>query len=260
MHPIAFKIGSLNVYWYGILIAVGFLAGLWTASKRGLRDGLPQEKIIDLGPWLVLGAIAGARLLYVITHWQDYYASHPFYEVFIIRQGGLVYYGGLIGAIATSLFYIYRKKLPLWKTADALAPSIALGYVPGRLGCLATGCCYGSPSQLPWAIRFPDDHETGGVPVHPTQLYEAALNLLLYALLEWLFRRRKFDGQVFAAYLIGYAGLRSLVECFRGDYRTYYLGNLATPAQVVSIVILLAGCGLWWQRSHAQVSSIESTP
>jgi phosphatidylglycerol---prolipoprotein diacylglyceryl transferase len=258
VHPIAFRIGSLSIYWYGILIATGFLVGLWTASRRGLRDGLPPEAIIDLGPWLVLGAIVGARLLYVITFWQDYYASHPFYEVFIIRQGGLVYYGGLIGAVATSLFYIYRKKLPLWRTADALAPSIALGYVPGRFGCLATGCCYGRPTNLPWAIRFPRDHETGGVPVHPTQIYEALLNLLLFAVLAKLYRHRKFEGQVFAAYLVGYAALRSLVECFRGDYRTYYLGNLMTPGQVMSIVILLAGCGLWWQRSRAQSSSTES--
>lgn len=258
MHPIAFKIGSLSIYWYGILIATGFLVGLWTASRRGLRDGLPPESIIDLGPWLVLGSMAGARLLYVISFWHDYYATRPLYEIFIIRQGGLVFYGGLIGALAASLFYIGLKKMPLWRTADALAPSIALGYVPGRLGCLATGCCYGQPTSLPWAIHFPKDHETGGVAVHPTQLYEAFLNLVLYGLLEYLFRRRKFEGQVFAAYLIGYAILRSIVECFRGDYRTHYLGNWATPAQVISILIFVAGCGLWWQRARAQANSASS--
>jgi phosphatidylglycerol---prolipoprotein diacylglyceryl transferase len=252
VHPIAFKIGSLSVYWYGILVASGFLAGLWTASRRGMLTGLRPEAIIDLGPWLVVGAIAGARMLYVITFWNQYYASHPLYEVLIIRQGGLVFYGGLLGAVAASLFYLHWKKMPLWKTADALAPSIALGYVLGRIGCLATGCCYGRPTQLSWAIRFPADHETGGMPVHPTQIYDSLANLLLYLSLVWLYRHKKYDGQVFAYYLVGYAVTRSVVECFRGDYQTYYLGNLATPAQVISILILLAGLGIGWQRSHSQ--------
>ena len=127
-------------------------------------------------------------------------------------------YGGLIGATLTGIIYIRWKKLPLWKTADVLAPSIALGNVFGRIGCLLNGCCYGRACSLPWAIRFPSDHSTGGVPVHPTEIYDALLNFAFYLGLAWLFRRKKFNGQVFATYLIGYAIFRSIVEFFRGDY------------------------------------------
>jgi phosphatidylglycerol:prolipoprotein diacylglycerol transferase len=116
-----------------------------------------------------------------------------------------------------------------------------------------TGCCYGTPTNLPWAVHFPHDHFTKGAGIHPTQLYESGLNLLLYAGLAWLFRRRRFDGQVFAVYLIGYAIVRTSTEMFRGDYTQYYLGGIATPGQAVSILILAAGLGVWWKQRAARV-------
>ena len=139
---------------------------------------------------------------------------------------------------------VVSAKMPLWKLADVLAPSIALGYVFGRLGCLMNGCCFGRACDLPWAVHFPADHETHGAGAHPTQLYEAALNLALYAALAWLFRRRKFDGQVFATYLVSYALVRSFVEMFRGDYPAYTLGFI-TPAHWVSAGLLAAGVWLF---------------
>ena len=248
MHPIAFEYGPLSIHWYGVMVALGFLAGLWTAGRRGLRVGIAAEKIIDLGPWLILGAIAGARTLYVISYWHESFEGKPIVDVFKVWKGGLVYYGGLIGASLAGILYLRLKKLPLWKVADILAPSVALGHAFGRIGCLLNGCCYGRACNLPWAIRFPEG--TGlsvpTYPVHPTQVYESLLNLGLYAGLAWLFRRKKFDGQVFGVYLVGYAILRSFVEMFRGDYPQYYLGGWVTPAQLVSIAILAAGVVLLW--------------
>jgi phosphatidylglycerol:prolipoprotein diacylglycerol transferase len=161
----------------------------------------------------------------------------------MVWKGGLVYYGGLMGASLACILYTRIKKLPLWKVADILAPSIALGYVFGRIGCLLNGCCYGRACSLPWAIRFPADNPLNPPthPVHPTEVYESLLNLGLYAVLAWLFRRKKFDGQVFSVYLVSYALLRSFVEMFRGDYPEYYLGGWVTPAHLVSIAILVAG-------------------
>jgi phosphatidylglycerol---prolipoprotein diacylglyceryl transferase len=243
--PIAFKLGSLSVHWYGILMAIAFIAGLWTASRRGLREGVPAEKVIDLGPWLIVGAIIGARALYVASYWKEQFAGKPFWSVFMIHQGGLVYYGGLIGASLGYILYSRLKRLPLWKGADILAPSVPLGYVFGRLGCLMNGCCYGRTSDLPWAIHFPRGHETYPRALHPTQIYESALSLVLYLGLAWLYRRKKFDGQVFATYLVCYALMRSMVEVFRGDYRQYYFGGWVTPAQLVSIGILVTGVVLF---------------
>lgn len=247
MHKVAFQLGEFTIYWYGVFLAVGFVAGLWSASRRALNSGIAAEKILDAGPWLIVGTIIGARLLYVISYWQRDFADKPIWEIFMIRHGGLVYYGGLIGASLACVLYAWVRKLPLWKTADILAPSIALGYFFGRFGCLMNGCCYGRPTDLPWAIKFPPDHETRGIPVHPSQVYDSLLNLGLYFGLEALFRRKKFDGQVFAAYLVGYALMRAFVESFRGDYAVYYLGGWATPAQLVSAGILATGLILWWR-------------
>src|ERR1019366_6966317 len=160
-------------------------------------------------------------------------------------KGGLVYYGGLIGAALTFIAYVKVKKLPLWKFADMFAPSVPLGCFFGRLGCLLNGCCYGRACNLPWAIRFPADNPLNPptYPVHPTEIYDSLLNLGLYALLAWLYRRKRFDGQVFGVYLVSYALLRSFVEMFRGDYpeHQHYLGGWATPAHLVSILTLIAG-------------------
>ena len=246
MHPIAFQFGSLTITWYGVMVATAFLVGLWTASRRGLSSGIASEKILDLGPWLIVGTIIGARALYVVSYWREQFAGQPITEIFRVWRGGLVYYGGLIGASLAGILYARKHALPVWKLADVIAPSIALGCVFGRIGCLLNGCCYGRECTLPWAIHFPHGHQTYPRGVHPTEVYDSLLNLVLYLGLAWLYRRKKFDGEVFAAYLIGYALFRSFVEMFRGDYPQHYLGGWATPAQLVSMGILVFGLALWF--------------
>lgn len=261
MQRIAFEIGpfwggrSFAIYWYAVMVATGFLVGLWTASRRAERAGIPREKILDLGPLLLGGAIVGSRALFVVSYWKEYFASEPWWEVFMIRHGGLVYFGGLVGASVSFILYARWRKLPLWKMADVFAPSLALGQAIGRVGCFLNGCCYGKPTALPWGVHFPTGHETGGVAVHPTQLYASLVDLGLCAALAWLHRRKKFDGQVFAAYLVGYSILRSLVEVFRGDYAVYYLG-FATPAQLASVGVLAVGGWLYWKLARANGQTV----
>jgi phosphatidylglycerol:prolipoprotein diacylglycerol transferase len=233
------------------MMAVAFLAGLWTASRRGLRENVAPEKILDIGPWLIVGTILGARTVYVVTYWRESFAGQPIWEIFMVQHGGLVFYGGLIGATAAGILYARTKKLPVWKVADIVAPSIALGYVFGRIGCLLNGCCYGRACDLPWAIRFPADNplRPPTYPVHPTEIYDSLLNLILYLGLAWLYRRKKFDGEVFAVYLMCYAVTRSIVEAFRGDYTPAHLHFGLTPAHLISIATFVAGAGLfWWRR------------
>jgi phosphatidylglycerol---prolipoprotein diacylglyceryl transferase len=257
MHKIAITLAGWPVYWYGVLVAVGFLAGLWTASRRAQRGGLRAESILDTGPWVLLGAVIGARAFYIFNNWQSEFAGKPFWNLINLRQGGLVFYGGLIGATLAAILYLRHKKLPVWKVADALAPSIALGAVFGRLGCFMNGCCYGCPTDLPWAVHFPADHESGGAGVHPVQVYDSLCNLALYAGLAWLYRRKRFDGQVFATHLMCYAVLRAFVEWFRNDYRAqdYYLGGFLTPAQFISVGILVLGAVLFWGLRRAAQKS-----
>ena len=254
MHPIAFYLGSLPVRWYGVMMALAFLAGLWTATRRARLVNVHVEIIADVTMWLMVGSIIGARIGYVTTYWKQEFADQPFREVFMIQHGGLVYYGGLIGASVAGIIYLAWKKLPVWKIADILAPSIALGSVFGRIGCLLNGCCYGRACDLPWAIHFPADHETHGAGVHPTEIYDALLNLILYLALAWLFRRKKFDGQIISLYFIGYAICRTTVEFFRGDYPADHIhAGLFTSAQLVSAPILIAGLVLFFWRKNAQV-------
>jgi phosphatidylglycerol:prolipoprotein diacylglycerol transferase len=259
VHPIALKLGPLTIHWYGVMIALAFLAGLWTATLRARREKIPADRIADLTLWLMVGGIIGARFAYVTTYWREEFADQRWTEVFMIQHGGLVYYGGFIGASIAGLIYIHWKKLPFWKTADVMAPSIALGSVFGRAGCLLNGCCYGRPTDLPWAITFtnPIAHDLSGtplnIPLHPTEIYDGLLNLVLYCFLAWMFRRKKFDGQVFATYLLCYAVTRSFVEYFRGDYTDlhYHLG--LTPAQWISVPIFFTGLALAAVLSRSQL-------
>lgn len=249
MQPIAFQFGPITVHWFGVCIAAAFLAGMWTAARRAPRIGISGEVIADLVvPWLLIGGIVGARLMFVVTYWKDDFAGKPWWEIFMIQRGGLVFYGGLIGASLATVLFARLKKVSLWKLADVMAPSIALGSMFGRIGCLMNGCCYGRACDLPWAIRFPANNHLGSptYPVHPTQVYDGLLNLTLYLGLAWLFRnRRRFDGQIFAVFLMCYAVTRSTVEFFRGDYGDGHLHNGFTPAHLLSVAILVAGIVLY---------------
>lgn len=257
MHPIAIQFGNFSIHWYGIFVAIGFLAGLWTASRRGLRSGISADAVMDFAPWLMLGVIVGARLLHVVSYWNDEFANKPWTEVFMIQRGGLVFYGGFFGATIALFFYLRRKAIPFLKFADVLVPSLALAHAFGRIGCLMTGCCFGKVCAVPWAVRYPVGHATHpsglpAIPVHPAQIYESILNLGLYFFLAWLYRRKKFDGQIFAAYLLCYAVLRSFVESFRADYQPseYFFNGSISPGQFVSIGIFAAGLILFWIKSR----------
>ncbi|MEO6183675.1 MAG: prolipoprotein diacylglyceryl transferase [Verrucomicrobiota bacterium] len=259
VHPIAIHFGSFSIHWYGIMVATGFLLGLWTASRRALRSGISADAVMDFAPWLMAGVIAGARILHVVTYWKEEFSHEPWTEMFMIQRGGLVFYGGFFGATIVAIIYARRKRIPLLKFADVLAPSVALGHALGRIGCLMTGCCFGKQCSLPWAIHFPVGHETHptglpATPVHPTQIYESILNFALYFFLAWLFRRKKFDGHILATYLLCYAVLRSFVEIFRDDYKPseYFFNGTISPGQFVSIGIFATGLILFWRKSPKQ--------
>jgi phosphatidylglycerol:prolipoprotein diacylglycerol transferase len=256
VHSIAFEIFGFQVYWYGILAAAGFITAFSLAARRAPMAGLTGDDVINLAPWIIIGTVIGARILYVISYWDQEFAGKPWTAIFNMRSG-LVFYGGLVGASLGTIVYTRKNKLKLWRVADVIAPSIALGHAFGRVGCFMTGCCYGTPTNLPWAVHFPVDHWTHGVGVHPVQLYESALNLGLYTFLAWAFRRRKFDGQIFALYLVCYSFIRAFTEMFRGDYTEFYLGGIATPGQTVSIFIMAAGIFLWCKL---QPSSGKAAP
>lgn len=246
MHKIALQLGPLTITWFGIFAAAGFLAGFWTASRRAPGRNLRAESIADLSTWLIIGAIVGARALYVATYWQEQFAGQPWTEILMVHHGGLVFYGGFAGALLAGYAFARYTQTPFWILADVMAPSIALGHAFGRVGCLMNGCCYGLECPWPWAIHFPADHDTAGRAVHPTQVYEMALNLILYGGLAWIYRRTRLPGAVFCAYLVGYGVIRFGVEFFRGDYAVHYWGGRLTSAQLLSLALMASGGILWF--------------
>jgi phosphatidylglycerol:prolipoprotein diacylglycerol transferase len=241
MHPILFSIAGWPVYAYGVLLAAAYLAGLQLAVVRARRAGVDPAKIMDLGIYLIIAALVGAKLMLVVVDFK-YFTSHPGEMLSLVRAGG-VFYGGLILSFAVGMWLIGRYRLPVWSTADLYAPGIALGHVIGRLGCLMAGCCYGRPTDLPWGITFtsPVAADNAGTPLnealHPTQLYDAGAEMLILLILLTFERRgRPFAGRTFWLYIILYAISRFIVEIFRGDPRGTIAG--LSTSQFVSLVTL----------------------
>ncbi|MBA3805079.1 MAG: prolipoprotein diacylglyceryl transferase [Acidobacteria bacterium] len=265
MYPELFHIGSFPINTYGVLLALAFLSALLIAAKLAARDGLPRERIYDLGLWMLLAALLGSKILMLWT--EPSYRENPWHLVSLdfLRSGG-VFYGGFIGALLTGYFLIRRYGLPWWKTADAFAPGIALGLGLGRQGCFAAGCCWGKPTSLPWGMRFTElGHEITGVPIdtplHPTQLYESAAAFLIFFFLLWLHRRRRFDGQVILLFAVFYGIVRFMVEFLRDDPRGDIAGlTTLTGLSTSQMISLIIGTGsliiliMRWRRAYSSLS------
>ncbi|RJP72130.1 MAG: prolipoprotein diacylglyceryl transferase [Candidatus Abyssobacteria bacterium SURF_17] len=256
MHPILFKIGSFELYTYGALLAAAFLAAIYFATREGERVGLKPELAADLGIIIILSAIVGARLFYILFYDLRYTLEHPG-ELLHLRQAGLVYYGGLLFAVGASLIYCRLKHAPIPLVMDITAPSIALGQAIGRIGCFMSGCCYGTPTWVPWAVKFPAlEHAR-----HPTQLYESVVTFAIFAALMKFRRHKKQNGQVMWLYAVLYAPARFVLEFFRGD-NPPVLWRL-TISQVISVLILLGalalGIALWspYRQKESRIDAVD---
>ncbi len=262
MHPILFVIprftflhwviGPIPIRLYGLMISLGFVLGVFLAARQARKEGLPPERIMDLCVYVLLAALVGSRILFVLTDLHAF-AARP-WDAFAIWKGGLVFYGGLIGAIPVGIWYLKRHRLPLWKTADIMAPSIALAHGFGRIGCFFAGCCYGVPCHLPIAITFTNPHSIAptGIPLFPTQLTESGGEFLIFGILLLLRRYKKFDGQLFWLYVPLYATLRFIIEFYRGDaIRGVYFHGLISTSQIIAIGMFALACVMLWRLRKA---------
>src|SRR6266566_4637729 len=243
--------GTVTIYTYGVLLAAAYLLGLQFALVRAKKRGLDANRVMDLGIYIIISALVGAKLLLLVTDFQTF-RSNPAELFNLVREGG-VFYGGLIVAVAVALWYIRRVGLPLWTTCDVFAPGIALGHVIGRFGCFFAGCCYGRPTTKPWGITFTDPFAAAnvgtplGVPLHPTQLYEAGAELLILVFLLTTERKgRPFAGRTFWLYMLLYAVSRYVIEIFRGDERgtvgifstSQFISLILAPLAIVMLIYL----------------------
>ena len=256
--PVAISIGSFGIRWYGLMYLIGFAAALLLGRWRATRDpwrGWSARDVDDALFYTVIGVIAGGRLGYVLFYKPDYYLDHPL-EIFFLWQGGMSFHGGFLGVLAAMAWFA-RKSGKRWLAInDFVAPLVPPGLATGRLGNFINAELWGRPSDLPWAMVFPN---VDGTPRHPSQLYEFALEgVLLFVLLWWFSRRPRAMGAVSALFLIGYGLSRFLVEFTREP--DSFLGLLAlglTMGQWLTVPMVVIGVWLlWWSTRHAPASSV----
>lgn len=258
MHPILVELGRLQIRSYGFMLAVSFLLGIWLAGRRAKRYGIDPQKILDLSVIIILAAVVGSRLLYVVFHLEQY--NNPL-DVFALWQGGATFYGGFLLAMAASYWWVQRNGFSFLTVADVLAPSIALGLVFTRVGCLLSGCCYGKPTDHAFGLVFPPDSPAGSaaiayaqalgrdhVALHPTQVYSSLKGLAIFAILMLLQPKLTKRGATFGLLLVLYGIGRFVIDFFR-----FYEDNARIVAglsfnQVISVVLVAIGLVLLLRR------------
>ena len=246
MHPILVNIGPLTIHSYGFFVAAAFLASMaWTCREAKSR-GLDHALVSDLGFYVILGAILGARILYILIN-PVYFFHNPL-EIFMFWKGGLVFLGGAILAGLAGYRYLKKRNQPLWPWLDAMAVSVPLGQAIGRIGCLSAGCCYGGHCSLPWSITFTDPTSLAplNVPLYPTQIYHSLAGLSTFLILLTAKRFLKTDGMLAGFFLVLYAIFRFTIEFYRGDYRGDF--GFLSVTQVIAMGVFCLGIGIMAAR------------
>ena len=256
MHPRLLTTPFFTVHTFGVLLALAYLTAFWWLRRGAARERIDVDAVISLGFWAIGGAIIGAKLLMIVRDFRDF-ATTPSE---IISPSTLAaagdFYGGFNGAlIASGIYFRRHPTLNTWRVADLCGPAIALGQTIGRIGCFMAGDDYGSPTNLPWGFAF-TDHDAaaiGGAPLgvrlHPVQIYESVVCLLLFVVLDRLSQRKRFDGEVILAYTVLYAVARFILEFFRGDAdRGFVFGGLLSTSQFIAAILGPAAIALWFAR------------
>lgn len=245
MYPDLISIGPVTLHTYGMFVAIGFFVGLMVTVRLGKSEGIGSQQVMDMGFIIILSAIIGSRLLYILMN-TSYYLRSPL-DMLKIWEGGLVFSGGIIGVVLTMLWYIKRHGLPLGKIADLWAPATAIGQSIGRIGCFMAGCCYGKPTDLKWGVVFTNPHSLArplNVPLHPTQVYDSISGFIIFLVLLLLYSKKKFEGQIFLWLLIMHSTARLAIERFRGDDRGILLGSNMSVTQLIATLILITSVGI----------------
>lgn len=232
MYPVLFRIGSFEITSFGVLVAVAALVGIWLFSRELARSGLPRDAV-DAAMYGVIGGLAGAKLLWTL----EFSGDQPVQDL-LFSRGGLSWFGGLIGGVGTGLWILRRRRVPIVRALAAATPALAIGHAIGRVGCFLVGDDYGRPSDLPWAVAFPDGLPATTVPVHPTQMYEAiALVVIATILIRWR-RAGVSDVEVLGRYFVLAGSTRFAIEFIRVNAPV--LGPF-TLAQSISVVLVAIG-------------------
>ena len=258
MFPKLFHLGNFYLPTYGVLVALGFLAGLWITVRLARRAGMNPEIVTNLAVYSALAGLLGAKILMILFDWGQR-DKPPIFSLSTLQAAG-VWQGGFVLALIVAIFYMRQNKLAPLATFDVFAPGVALGHAIGRIGCFAAGCCWGNECSLPWAVTFhnPEASElTGvplGVPLHPTQIYEMVAELALFAVLYWAILRPHAPGRIMGAYLLLSSVARFSIEFVRFHEQGLHYGLSWT--QWISIGLAVLGVALLFRpgTSSAKMS------
>ncbi|CAM2008824.1 prolipoprotein diacylglyceryl transferase family protein [Acanthopleuribacter pedis] len=249
MHPILFEIFGFEVPSYGVALVTAFIIATILLRREGARLDLDPEQLTDAAVSGLLFGLIGAKLLLIIVELDDF-IQNPAKLLDTIRSAGVIY-GGQIGGALGVIWYLNRHKLPIVKTLDVMAPHLALGIGLGRVACLLAGCCYGVHYDGPFALHFPEVAHCpapAGVGLFPIQIVSLINGVVLYGILIWLLRRRKFDGQIVAAFVFLYGLTRAIIENYRGDgVRGVWFDGMISTSQLIALGGMAAAIGwtLW---------------
>jgi phosphatidylglycerol---prolipoprotein diacylglyceryl transferase len=254
MYPKVLEMGPITIHTYGLLLAAAFIAGIWITSRNARKHGIDADSIWNMGLVIIFSALVGSKFLLFFSDYQYY--SQNFREIFslsTLRSAG-VYYGGLLLALGSAFWYARNKLIPIPTIADLAVPGIALGQAIARLGCLSAGCCYGKPTHMPWSITFTNQYAYDNVgvplhiPLHPTQIYEAAGDLCLFIFLMWRLSKKHATGQILLEFLGGYAFLRFVIEFYRNDDRGFVLYDMLSTSQFIAILTIFGSAAIYYYR------------
>jgi len=244
MHPELFQLGPVHLRSFGTMMAVAFLVGTWLGMLEARRLSLDEDKLVNVILLTLLASVLGARALYVMEHLAEFRRSWG--SVWALWEGGLTLYGGIVAGTLGGLTAARRMGLPRWRVADALTPSLAIGTMFGRVGCFLNGCCYGRPTTLPWGVKFPPASfaalEFGDTPVHPSQLYNAAAGLVLFAAAWGLRKRIQTPGVLFWSFVAAFSLIRIPIDMTRSYEADAVLLRGAvevTESQATSLLLAL---------------------
>jgi phosphatidylglycerol---prolipoprotein diacylglyceryl transferase len=252
-------IGNFKIPSWGVLVMIGFLLGLWRATKNVERYGFKKEDLWDCCMVGLFGGVLGGRLAYIATQWS-YFKTHLI-EILQVWTGGMTSFGGLIGGVLAGVLAARYKKYNILDALDLTGVALPIGYGIGRIGCLLNGCCYGSVCDKPWALRFPDEAHPGELtpPSHPAQLYEAIATGFAYLIMVWFEKRRAFRGQLICIYGMLFSIIRFVIEGFRAGATAGEVGKV-TDGQIACLIIhALSLIAYVWLHAHHQ-KTLKSEP
>ncbi len=244
MYPFLFQIGPIPLPSYGVFAALALIIAMLATRRFASIEGRDPQATMDAVFWSIIVGLAGGRVLEAVINWERYFGTPGGWRLLVFSTG--VFVGGLVAAVAFGAYRFHRIGLPALQALDILAPVAAIAEAVGRLGCFLSGCCWGTPTDLPWAVTFPEVAQQihrglPGVPLHPTQLYSSLNGFVLLGIVIYVYAHKRFHGQVITVFVALYSVSRFVLEYFRGDAeRGFVFGGLLSTSQLVTIGLFVA--------------------